>query len=293
MQNKFKIRICVFSLFGFFFLLCITGCGKQNLPGNNSKIGIKSSMEADISQEANNFTLSSVGDDGASNWQLEGKSALISEDKIDLKNIKIKSQSNNTCLTMKANKGTIMKNDNTGIFNDDVVLTYDDGTTINTDKVNWFFKKQVAQTSSPVLLKSGNLSTKALGAYLKKDASQIQLQRDILMNTSSGTTIKCDGPLIMDYKKNIAVFNKNVSIENIKGKMLSRKMVVFFDPAKKAIKKVEAFGDVCLTRGNSISTSDRAVYFSEDGRAVLTGHPKVFLDYQEVRSASNQQILAK
>jgi len=109
------------------------------------------------------------------------------------------------------------------------------------------------------------------------------------MNASGGTTIECDGPFVMDYKKNIAVFNKGVSIENPKGKMTGRRMVVYFDPAKKAVKKVEAFGSVCLTRGNSVSTSDRAVYFSEEGRAVLTGHPTVFVDSQEARKLQKEQ----
>ena len=72
------------------------------------------------------------------------------------------------------------------------------------------------------------------------------------MNAPSGTTIRCKGPLIMDYKKNIAIFNKDVLMENPKGKTLSKKMVVFFDSTKKQLKK-----------------------------AILTGNPVVFLDSKE------------
>jgi len=292
MRSKFTVIIFVFVFFAFYFLFFASGCAKQKPSSGDSKSESKPLTE-NISQEASNFTLSSVGDDGASNWQLVGESAVIGEDKIDLKNIQVNSQANNTRLTMKANKGIIKKNDGIGIFKEDVVLAYEDGTTIATDAVDWYFKKQVAKTSSPVFMKTGEFQTQALGASLKKGANQIQLDKDILMQSQTGTTIKCDGPLVMDYKKNVAVFNKNVSIENPKGKMKSRKMVVFFDPSKKAIKKIEAAGNVSLIRGSSISTSDKATYFSEEGRAILTGHPKVFIDSQEARKINKEVDLIK
>ena len=162
-------------------------------------------------------------------------------------------------MTMTAKKGIIKKNDNKGIFRENVVLAYDDGTTLSSDVVDWSFKKQAANAS-------GNVK----------------------MNTSSGSVIKCSGPLTLDYKKNIAVFNKDVSIENEKGKMFSKKMVVFFDPAKKKVNRVDAAGDVKLIRGNSVSLSDKAVYYVDEGRAVLTGNPVVFVDSEEARKAAKQ-----
>lgn len=237
----------------------------------------------DVTQQVETFTLSSVGDDGASNWQLEGASADITDDRIDLKNVRIESQAAGGSLTMKAKKGTIKKNADMGVFKEDVVLVYDDGTTLTTDTVDWFFKKQTARTEAPVFVKTGGLETKAKGACLMKGTNQIRLDKEVSMNTASGTKIKCAGPLIIDYKKNAAVFNDKVSIESPKAKMTSRRMVVFFDPQKKKVRRVEATGKVCLIRGNSISASDKAVYFCEEGKAILTGNPTVYVDTEEAR----------
>jgi lipopolysaccharide export system protein LptA len=235
------------------------------------------------SQQVDGFTLSSIDGDGASSWQLKGSWADIKDDRVELKGVRVESKTADTRVTMKADKGTIKKNEDVGIFKENVVLAYEDGTTLTTDAVKWSFKDQIATAGGKVFVKSGDLMTRAKGALLKKGVNEITLNKDISMKTSSGTKIKCAGPLIMDYKKNMAIFNNDVSIENPKGKMIGRRMIVFFDPDKKAVKKVEAFGGVCLFRGNSISLSDRATYFSEEGRAVLTGNPTVYVDSEETR----------
>jgi len=271
------------------FLLVISGCAKQNKVAENSRAASDKALEENLTQNVDTFTLSSVGDDGTSNWKLEGDSADIVEDNVNIKNVRIKSQTKDSAVTMTCKKGLIKKNQDLGIFKEDVLLAYDDGTTVATDAINWSFKNQIAEASGPVCVKSGGLETKADGAYLKKGVNEIQLNKNVLMNTDSGTTIRCTGPLMLDYKKNIAVFNKDVQIENQKGKMFSKKMVAFFDPAKKKITKVEATGDVKLIRGASVSMSDKAVYFADEGRAILTGNPVVFVDSEEAKKIAKEQ----
>jgi len=283
MENTAKIKIVFFAILVIF----LSGCSQE---GKHNKTESEvNNIEQNVTQKVNTFTLSNVGDDGESNWQLEGESADIADNDINLTNVLVKSQSKDANVTMKAKKGLIKKNEDKGEFKDDVVLVYDDGTTMNTDAIDWSFKKQTANAKGPVLVKSGGLETKADGACLKKGVNEIRLDRNILMKTDSGTIIKCSGPLMLDYKKNIAVFNKDVEITNQKGNMKSKKMVVFFDPEKKEVSKVEASGNVRLVRGKSISMSDRALYFAKEGRAVLTGNPIVFVDSEEARAATKEQ----
>ena len=243
-------------------MLVISGCAKQHDVGANGRSPLPkegTNLTENVTQQVETFTLSSVGDDSDSNWQLDGESADILEDKVNLKNVRIKSQSKGAHMTMTAKKGVIKKNEDKGVFKEDVVFAYEDGTTLSTDMVDWSFKKQIANAT-------GNTK----------------------MNTCSGSVIKCSGPLTLDYKKNIAIFNKDVLIENEKGKMSRNKMVVFFDPARKKLDRVDATGDVKFIRGNSISLSDRAVYFADEGKAVLTGNPIVFVDSDEARKAAKQ-----
>ena len=271
-----------------FLAVVLIGCAKERKAAENKPAVSDKALEENLTQNVNTFTLSSVGDDGTSNWKLQGDSADIVEDNVNIKNVCIKSQTKDSAVTMTCKKGLIKKSQDLGIFKEDVLLVYDDGTTVATDAIDWSFKKQIAKASGPVCVKSGGLQTNADGAYLKKGVNEIQLNKNVLMNTDSGTTIKCSGPLMLDYKKNIAVFNKDVQIENQKGKMFSKKMVAFFDPEKKKVTKVEATGDVKLIRGASVSMSDKAVYFSDEGRAVLTGNPIVFVDAEEAKKAAKQ-----
>ena len=279
---RLTIWLAVFTILAFL----VGGCS-SNVENKKAESSVKDLTE-NVTQQVESFTLSSVGDDGQSNWELEGESADIVEDKINLKNVNIKSRSKDASLTMKAKQGVIKKSEDKGIFKEDVVLAYDDGTTLSTDEIDWSFKKQTAKAAGPVFVKSGQMQTQADGALLKKEMNQIQLNKNILMKTGSGTTIKCSGPLVLDYKKNVAFFNKDVRIENPKGIMTSDKMVVFFDPQKKKVSRVQATGGVKLLRGNSVSMSEKAVYFAEDGRAILTGNPVVFVDQEEARKASKE-----
>ena len=56
------------------------------------------------------FNLSSVGDDGVSDWKLEGDSANIEQDDVNIKNVRIKSHSKDSSVTMTCKKGLIKKN---------------------------------------------------------------------------------------------------------------------------------------------------------------------------------------
>jgi len=243
----------------FLILFTVSGCAKEEKIAEAPAAKPTSNLTENVTQQVETFTLTSGGDDAESNWQLEGDSADIVEDDVNLKNVRIKSKSKDSSVTMKAKTGMIRKREDKGIFKEDVVLAYDDGTTLTTDEIDWSFKSEAAN---------------AVG--------------NVKMNTSSGSVIKCSGPLTLDYKKNIAVFNKDVSIENDKGSMSSKKMVVFFNPAKKNISRVEATGDVRLIRGNSVSMSEKAIYFIDDGKAILTGNPIVFVDQEEARKASKE-----
>jgi len=271
----------------FLVLFMASGCAKEPQVADETASQAKN-LEDGVTQEVSTFTLSSVGDDGQSNWELEGETADIMEDKVNLSNVKIKSESMGSSVTMEAKKGVIKKSENKGTFKNDVVLAYDDGTTLATDTIDWSFKNEIATAPGAVFVKSAGLETKAMGARLDKSINKIQLNKDVFMNTPSGTTIKCSGPLVLDYKENTAVFKDNVVIENPKGTMASSEMVVFFDPDKKKILKVNANGGVRLIRGNSISVSEEAVYFAEEGKAILTGNPVIFIDSKEADNAFAQ-----
>ncbi len=271
-------------LFFLLPLLALFGCRDNQGLAGSQKEQPKLKAQSEVSQAVGSFALSSIGEDGVSSWRLKGQAADLDGERIDLKNVEIKSSCQDSTLTMKAKNGSIRKDSKSGLFTDDVVLAYDDGTTFNTDSLDWSFEEQAGRTDSKVFVKSAGLNTRAEGASLKRDSSRIQLDKNILMRVRSGAVIRCKGPLIIDYKQNTAVFNRDVQIESANGNIRSDRMTAFFDMAGRKLNRVKAQGNVRLTRGGSVSTSDRAEYFLQEGRAILTGNPEIFIDSREAGS---------
>ncbi|MDO8488720.1 MAG: LptA/OstA family protein [Candidatus Omnitrophota bacterium] len=111
--------------------------------------------------------------------------------------------------------------------------------------------------------------------------------------------ITCDGPLDIDYDKNIAVFNNNVKVVKSDLIIYSDKLEVYFTPKpgddKKeqgpaamasSINKILALGNVRILRGENISYSQQAIYSALDKKITLTGRPQIIIYQAENMNAA-------
>jgi lipopolysaccharide export system protein LptA len=141
---------------------------------------------------------------------------------------------------------------------------------------------------------------------------EVVLDKDIQMNitpqeASSGSsqarevTITCDGPLQIDYQKNIATFNNNVKVDRQGMQIESDIMEVYFItsagekeetmkeqvmPLGGKIDKIVARGNVKITRGENVSYSEEATYSAVDKKIILSGRPKLVIYSKEDINAS-------
>ena len=106
------------------------------------------------------------------------------------------------------------------------------------------------------------------------------------------TVITSEGPLNVDFAKNIAVFHDNVVIKDPKGEVFSDLMKVFFDGDTKQISRVEATGNVIIKVDNKVAKSDKALYKVNDGLLELTGNPRIMED-KNVYTADKITIFRK
>ncbi|MBI1883886.1 MAG: hypothetical protein HYS08_06730 [Chlamydiae bacterium] len=93
--------------------------------------------------------------------------------------------------------------------------------------------------------------------------------------TPPQTTITCQGELNMDYEKNMAIFHKDVVVDDPRMKMTANEMTVYFESGTKTIQKVLAKGNVRFRKEEKSAKSEEAIYTEKDGKVVLTGHPMV------------------
>ena len=90
----------------------------------------------------------------------------------------------------------------------------------------------------------------------------------------TGQTVITSDSLEFDYRRSIAVFEKNVVVEDAQIRMESDRLTVMFDETRE-IKSVTASGHVRLTNADRTAVCERAVYLAKTGEVVLTGNATV------------------
>jgi LPS export ABC transporter protein LptC len=258
------------------------------------------------------FNLSGFGEKGKKSWELSGKSADIFSDTVALKNITGKLYGEKEDIMLSAQEGIFDKQQSLVHLEKDVVITTSSGAQLSTNSLDWDRKNQIISTKDPVNIKKEEIVTRAQGAIGHPDLKKISLEKDVTVEISpkkqegkedGPIVITCDGPLEIDYEKNIAVFNNNVKVEQKDFVIYSDIMDVYFTKSEKEragesaqaasvmganLDKIVARGNVKITRGENVSYSDEATYTASDRKIILTGRPKlVIYSTQEFNNAAS------
>ncbi|MFH0913545.1 MAG: LPS export ABC transporter periplasmic protein LptC [Candidatus Omnitrophota bacterium] len=264
-------------------------------------------------QQINEFSLASFGEKGKKSWDLAGKSADIFDDVVKLKSVVGNLYGEKEDIKLTADKGDFDKTEGKVHLEDNVVITTSSGTKLTTESLDWDRKKQLVQTDDFVNIERGNMVTTASGAVGEPSLKKVNLGKDVTVSINPVTdeksqesgakkkiVITCDGPLEIDYGKNIATFKNNVKVDTQDALIESDIMDVYFGGTGKEaslpeaditsmgskIDKIIAYGNVKITRGENISYSDKATYAAADRKITLSGRPKLVIYSTEDMSAS-------
>ena len=258
-----RSRLAVALLVAFLF----TGC-----EGKQAKAPAPSEEEANISadQKMMAFSLSGFEKTGKKKWEVQGKSADIVSEVVNLTDVVAKAYGDQTDMTLTADKGTFNRATNDAHFESNVVVSGTNGTEMKTDALDWKNSEQKVTTDKPVVMKSD-----AKGQGVGELA------------TKTPTTITCDGPMEIDYGKSYAVFNKNVKVDDERGLLFCDTATAYYDTKTKQVSKIVAKGNVKIMREGSWTYSDEATYLAPDQKVILTGSPKVMI-YPEQKKAAQK-----
>jgi LPS export ABC transporter protein LptC len=277
-------------------------------------------------QQIMDFSLASFGEKGKKAWDLTGRSADIFSDVVKLKDVIGNLYGKEEDIKLTADKGDFNKAQGMIHLQDNVVITTSSGSKLTTDSLDWDRKNKLVTTKDMVNIERGNMVTTASGAHGEPDLKKISLEKDVTvninpaaeeksqdqeMNVKKKIVITCDGPLQIDYDKNIATFNNNVNVDTQDAIIQSDIMDVYFGKAgagkdtsssKKVnsdvgstlggsamgskIDKIVARGNVKITRGENVSYSDEAAYSALDKKIILSGKPKLIIYSGEDMNAS-------
>ncbi|MDD5432854.1 MAG: LPS export ABC transporter periplasmic protein LptC [Candidatus Omnitrophica bacterium] len=298
-SKKFLLIVIFLNISNFAFC-----AEKKNSPANET-----ANQASD--QQINDFSIAGYGERGKKSWDIAGKTADIFDQNVKLNDVTGNLYGKEEDIKLTADKGDFNKADGKVHLEDNVVITTTTGTKMTTDSLDWDRKNQQVSTPDVVNIKRDNMITVAKGAKgepsLKKVALEKDVQVDILpaekgkgSDVKEKITINCDGPLEIDYEKNIAIFNNNVKVEREDSTIFADRMDIYFlssgkDEKKKEVKeasdknpenasvmnskidKIIARGNVKVVRGENVSYSQEAIYSATDRKLVLTGRPKLIL----------------
>jgi LPS export ABC transporter protein LptC len=264
----------------------------------------KPQIESD--QQISDFSLAGYGEKGKKSWDLAGKSADIFSEVVKLNEVVGNLYGKEENIKLTARKGDFNKVDGKVHLEDDVVITTSSGARLTTDSLDWDRKNQLVTTDDTVNIQRNNMVVVASGAKGEPNLKKVALEKDIRLdinpaNPNQGQSeagkekivITCDGPLEIDYEKNIASFNNNVKVDRSDSVIYSDKMDVYFissDRGSQAaseekspdfmgskIDKIIARGNVKVVRGENISYSEEATYTASDKKIVLSGKPRLII----------------
>jgi len=280
----------------------------------------KEDTEQPSDQQISDFSLAGYGDRGKKNWELSGKSADIYNEVVKLKDLTGRLYGEQENIKLTSDKGDFDKAQGKIHLEENVVITTDSGTKLTTNSLDWDRKNQVVSTKDVVNITRENMFTSGRGAYGETALKKVNLEKDvkveILPEVKDGAKpgeekiiITCDGPLEVNYEKNLAVFRNNVKVDREGSQIYCDNMEIYFlksgeakeekpDSAKTKdpgvsmmgntkIDKLACHGNVRIIRGENVSYSDEAIYTAADKKIVLTGRPRLILySMEDLKNAS-------
>lgn len=263
--------------------LIFSGCAKKE-----AKVSAPSEEEIAMEgeQKIMYFSLSGYEHGGKKKWEVEGKSADIMADVVNLTEVVAKAYGEEADVTLVADKGIFNRTSNDVHLESNVVATSSEGTKLKTDALEWKNTEERVTTDRFVEVTREDMKTTSIGAEAHPNLKEVEFKKDVKVTTGKPQTIiTCDGPMEVNYGKNFAVFNNKVKVEDERGQLYCDKATAYYDSKTRQITKVVANGNVKIVRGGNWTFSDEAVYLAKDEKVILTGSPKVMIYPEEAKGA--------
>jgi len=232
-------------------------------------------------QKIQDFYLSNYKEGGSKKWEVKGKKAVVSGDYVDIDDMKGKYFQDNDTINIKSDKAKLNKKNMDVYLKDNVYINSQKGMTLHADALDWKQSSNNISTDTKVSIeKEKSMRVDAKGMDADTAISKVKFKKDVkvdLFRKDDVIKINCDGPLEIDYNKGVAVFNNNVVVDNVQGKMFAHKATVYFNSKNKTIAKVVAEGDVKVVRDDNVTFADRAVYSETKKKIILEGRPRLVI----------------
>lgn len=225
------------------------------------------------------FSFTKYTSEGQKEIEIEGDSADILSNTVQLMNVMAKAYAEEVPVTVTADRGEYDKSKNKIHIEQNVVATTQDGTRLVTEALDMLPSEHIVETELPAQVKKDNINVEGIGARADTQIKKVKFKKNVTVivqnpedQKAGPTTITCDGPLVVDYEKNIAHFKKNVVAQDSRGKLTADTMDVYYNRVSRHVSKIVAVGNVVIDNPDGNKTySESVIYLASEGRIILGG----------------------
>jgi LPS export ABC transporter protein LptC len=260
-----------------FSLFLLGGCAKETKPQAISP----QASEGPQPQVISTFTLVGNTPTGRKKWEVQGQTANLIGDVVDLSPVEAKSFGQVEVI-LTAKRGWFHRNNRNIELEGDVVALTSDGARLVTDTFQWKGDRQTGRTEDWVTVTRPGMTVFGKGGVTFPKMKRVHLAQEVTVTLwqegkEGKTLITCDGPMEVDYGRNKARFWRNVHVRDAKGTLRSDRMDVRFNRSKSQLLEVHCWGHVEIAddEGKKNAFSDRAHSWRTIGKTLLFGHPKL------------------
>lgn len=235
--------------------------------------------QKETAQRVYSFSFSKYTEDGEKELEIEGDSADIFSQNVGLLNVIAKAYAEESPVTITADQGSLDRSTSEILLNRNVVATTENGTRLMTEQLEINPSDKRMETEAETKIKKDNIHINGMGASSDSQLSKVTFKKNVTVviqdpdsESESPTVITSDGPLEIDYKRNVAHFSKNVVAHHAQGTLTADYMDVLYQKDTRRVSKIIARGNVVIVSKEGNKTfSDNAVYLAKEGRVVLGG----------------------
>ena len=235
-------------------------------------------------QEIQDFYLSNYRDDGLKDWEVKGKEATVSDKYVEIEDMEGKYFQKNDTIDISSDRAMLDKENMDAHLESNVRINSTQGIRMKTESLDWKQSKNLLSTDQWVeVIREDSMRLEAKGLEADTKLQKANFKEDVIVDiigddtAQNVTKINCDGPLEIDYEQGVAVFKKNVVVDNVQGKMIADTATVYFDIQNKSIIKIIAEGDVKIIRDDNVTFAERATFLEAENKVILEGRPRLVI----------------
>jgi len=268
-MNRTQIRVR--GAFCLLLLAFLSGCAKKGspLPPTGGPVAVNDAVSV--------FTLVGHTETGRKKWEIQGQTADLLGEIIQLSPVTAKSFGRVEA-DLTAKQGRYHKTTQDIYLKKDVVVTNSDGIRLTTDSLKWVAQQEFGRTWDRVRVTRSGMTVTGLGGIAFPKLKRVRVERKVVValeGKEGMTVVTCDGPMEVDYARRKARFWRNVWVRDSKGFIRSDRMDVVLQPREDQIQEARFWGHVRINRENQKATAQRANYWGSPKRTRLMGHTRM------------------